>query len=205
MGTWVRLFFVLGSNVSFMMTVSMMRRGAITCKSDALSEAQLALFLGVLAMAWWLTNLVLPVPPEAIGLFLSLPERSPSIRVPIGYVSPFVERVPIVLRWCWGDRHIVNGFLRCEAVMSTNIYVGNLPFDVTEEAVRDLFSPYGMVEAVKLIADRDTGRLRGFGFVEMSNGGQEAITALNDTELGGRRITVNPAKPRQERSAPRRW
>jgi cold-inducible RNA-binding protein len=89
--------------------------------------------------------------------------------------------------------------------MSTNIYVGNLPFDVTEEAVRDLFSPYGMVEAVKLIADRDTGRLRGFGFVEMSNGGQEAITALNDTELGGRRITVNPAKPRQERSAPRRW
>jgi RNA recognition motif-containing protein len=89
--------------------------------------------------------------------------------------------------------------------MSTNIYIGNLPFDVTEEAVRELFSPFGMVEAVKLITDRDTGRPRGFGFVEMSNGGQEAITALNETELGGRRITVNPAKPRQERSAPRRW
>jgi RNA recognition motif-containing protein len=89
--------------------------------------------------------------------------------------------------------------------MSTNIYIGNLPFDVTEDAVRDLFSPFGMVEAVKLITDRDTGRPRGFGFVEMSNGGQEAITALNETELGGRRITVNPAKPRQERSAPRRW
>jgi len=89
--------------------------------------------------------------------------------------------------------------------MSTNIYVGNLPFDVTEDSIRDLFSPYGMVDAVKLITDRDTGRPRGFGFVEMSNGGQEAIAALNDTELGGRRITVNPAKPRQERSAPRRW
>lgn len=89
--------------------------------------------------------------------------------------------------------------------MSTNIYIGNLPFDVTEEAVRDLFSPFGMVEAVKLITDRDTGRPRGFGFIEMSNGGQEAIAALNETDLGGRRITVNPARPRQERSAPRRW
>ena len=89
--------------------------------------------------------------------------------------------------------------------MSTNIYVGNLPFSVTEEAIHDLFSPFGMVDAVKLITDRDTGRPRGFGFVEMSSGGEEAIAALNNTELDGRRITVNPAKPRQERSAPRRW
>ena len=89
--------------------------------------------------------------------------------------------------------------------MSTNIYVGNLPFSVTEEAIHDLFSPFGMIEAVKLITDRDTGRPRGFGFVEMSSGGEEAIAALNNTELDGRRITVNPAKPRQERSAPRRW
>ena len=89
--------------------------------------------------------------------------------------------------------------------MSTNIYVGNLPFDVTEETIRDLFSPFGDVETVKLITDRDTGRLRGFGFVEMANGGQEAIAALNETELNGRRITVNPAKPQQERPARRRW
>jgi RNA recognition motif-containing protein len=89
--------------------------------------------------------------------------------------------------------------------MSTNIYVGNLPFDVTEETIRDLFSSYGVVETVKLITDRDTGRLRGFGFVEMSNGAQEAIAALNETELGGRRLTVNPAKPQQERPARRRW
>jgi len=89
--------------------------------------------------------------------------------------------------------------------VSTNIYVGNLPFDVTEETIRDLFSPFGAVETVKLITDRDTGRLRGFGFVEMSSGGQEAIAALNEKELNGRRITVNPAKPQQERPARRRW
>jgi RNA recognition motif-containing protein len=89
--------------------------------------------------------------------------------------------------------------------VSTNIYVGNLPFDVTEDTIRDLFSPFGDVETVKLITDRDTGRLRGFGFVEMANGGQEAIAALNETELNGRRITVNPAKPQQERPARRRW
>jgi cold-inducible RNA-binding protein len=89
--------------------------------------------------------------------------------------------------------------------VSTNIYVGNLPFDVTEDTIRDLFSPFGVVETVKLITDRDTGRLRGFGFVEMADGGQEAIAALNETELNGRRITVNPAKPQQERPARRRW
>ncbi len=90
--------------------------------------------------------------------------------------------------------------------MSTNIYVGNLPFSATPEEVRDLFSAYGTVESVNLITDRETGRLRGFGFVEMSTGGDEAITALNQTELGGRSLTVNLAKPRQERAPQsRRW
>ena len=87
--------------------------------------------------------------------------------------------------------------------MSTNIYVGNLPFSTTVEEVRDLFDPYGTVESVNLITDRETGRLRGFGFVEMSSGAEEAIAALNQSELGGRRLTVNPAKPREERP-PRR-
>jgi RNA recognition motif-containing protein len=87
--------------------------------------------------------------------------------------------------------------------MSTNIYVGNLPFTATVEEVRDLFDNYGTVESVNLITDRETGRLRGFGFVEMSSGAEEAIAALNQTELGGRRLTVNPAKPREERP-PRR-
>ena len=77
----------------------------------------------------------------------------------------------------------------------TNIYVGNLPFSTSEDEVRNLFSAYGAVDNVSLISDRETGRLRGFGFVEMSSGGDEAIAALNQTELGGRRLVVNLAKP----------
>ncbi len=88
--------------------------------------------------------------------------------------------------------------------MSTNIYVGNLPFSATAEEIRDLFSAYGTVESVKLITDRETGRLRGFGFVEMESGAEEAIAALDQKDLGGRRITVNPARPREERR-PNRW
>ncbi len=86
----------------------------------------------------------------------------------------------------------------------TNIYIGNLPFSTTEEEVRNMFSAYGAVDNVSLITDRETGRLRGFGFVEMSSGADEAIAALNQTELGGRRLVVNLAKPREERR-PRRW
>lgn len=90
--------------------------------------------------------------------------------------------------------------------MATNIYVGNLPFSTSTEEIHDLFSDYGTVESVKLITDRETGRLRGFGFVEMSSGGEEAITALNQHELNGRQLTVTLAKPRQEQERrPRRW
>ena len=88
--------------------------------------------------------------------------------------------------------------------MSTNIYVGNLAFTTDADEIRDLFSAYGEVESVNLITDRDTGRLRGFGFIEMSSGGNEAIEALNQKEVGGRTLTVNLAKPRKERS-PRRY
>ena len=83
--------------------------------------------------------------------------------------------------------------------MSTNIYVGNLPFSATDEDIRDLFSAYGTVESVNLITDRETGRLRGFGFVEMASGGNEAIAALHEKDLDGRKLTVNLAKPREER------
>lgn len=90
--------------------------------------------------------------------------------------------------------------------MSTNIYVGNLPFTATEDQVQDLFGAYGMVERVNLITDRDTGRLKGFGFVEMSSGAQEAMSSLNQSELDGRTLTVNPARPREERPRQsRRW
>jgi RNA recognition motif-containing protein len=88
--------------------------------------------------------------------------------------------------------------------MSTNLYVGNLPFSATEESIRDLFSIYGTVESVKLITDRETGRLRGFGFVEMVSGANEAIAALHEKDHGGRNLTVNHAKPREQRQ-PRRW
>jgi RNA recognition motif-containing protein len=90
--------------------------------------------------------------------------------------------------------------------MSTNIYVGNLPFSATEDEIRDLFGAYGSVTSVNLITDRETGRPRGFGFVEMDNGGEEAIEALNQTDLGGRSLNVNVAKPRDSRPARQpRW
>ena len=90
--------------------------------------------------------------------------------------------------------------------MSTSIYVGNLPFSATEDEIHELFSAYGTVERVNLIMDRETGRLRGFGFVEMASGANEAIAALDQRELGGRTLTVNEARPREERSErPRRW
>jgi RNA recognition motif-containing protein len=88
--------------------------------------------------------------------------------------------------------------------MSTNIYVGNLPISATADAIEALFRPYGVVDNVKLITDRDTGQLRGFGFVEMASGGNEAIAALNEHAFEGRNLTVNLAKPREERR-PRRW
>lgn len=88
--------------------------------------------------------------------------------------------------------------------MSTNIYVGNLPFSATSEAIQELFTTYGVVESVNLIKDRETGRLRGFGFVEMTSGATEAIAALDDKDLDGRHLRVNLAKPREERR-PSRW
>ncbi len=79
------------------------------------------------------------------------------------------------------------------------IYVGNLPFSATEDEVRDLFSEYGTVASVNLITDRDTGRPRGFGFVEMENGADEAIQALHQADMGGRSLNVNEARPREPR------
>lgn len=83
--------------------------------------------------------------------------------------------------------------------MSKKIYVGNLPFSASEDQVRDLFSSHGEVTSVALITDRETGRPRGFGFVEMDSGAEKAIEALNGTEMDGRTLNVNEAKPRQDR------
>jgi RNA recognition motif-containing protein len=83
-----------------------------------------------------------------------------------------------------------------------NIYVGNLSYGATEDAVRALFETHGTVQRVNIVTDRDTGQLRGFGFVEMSNDGEgeKAIAALNGTELDGRALSVNEARPKVERS-----
>lgn len=85
-----------------------------------------------------------------------------------------------------------------------NIYVGNLPWSATEDDVEALFAPFGEVDSVRLISDRETGRARGFGFVEMADdAASEAIQALDGTEMGGRTLRINEAKPREPR--PRRW
>src|SRR5690349_13787045 len=84
--------------------------------------------------------------------------------------------------------------------MSTkNLYVGNLPFTTTQADLEQLFGQYGTVTKAQVISDRETGRSRGFGFVEMSSGADEAIAAMNGAEYQGRRLTVNEAKPREER------
>ena len=82
-----------------------------------------------------------------------------------------------------------------------NIFVGNLSFNTKEDEVRQLFEPFGQVDRVSILTDRDTGRSRGFGFVEMSNNedGEKAITALNGSQLGGRTINVNEARPKTDR------
>lgn len=87
--------------------------------------------------------------------------------------------------------------------MSKNIYVGNLPWSATEDEIRDAFSQFGEVTRVSLVNDQETGRFRGFGFVEMDSGGDEAITALDGSDFGGRALKVNEARPRQPR--PKRW
>ena len=84
--------------------------------------------------------------------------------------------------------------------MGKKLYVGNLSYDVDSSALEQLFSPHGTVESAQVITDRETGRSRGFGFVEMSQGGEAAIAALNGTQHEGRTLTVNEAKPREERS-----
>lgn len=82
-----------------------------------------------------------------------------------------------------------------------NIYVGNLSFDATEDQVRSMFEAYGPVDRVSIVTDRDTGQPRGFAFVEMSDDDSagKAMEALNGTNLGGRNLTVNEARPKTDR------
>ena len=82
-----------------------------------------------------------------------------------------------------------------------NIFVGNLDFNTSEDELRKLFESHGQVDRVSIMTDRDTGRSRGFGFVEMTSAedGEKAIAALNGTQVGGRTLNVNEARPKAER------
>ena len=86
--------------------------------------------------------------------------------------------------------------------MGKKLYVGNLSFDTTDSTLQEMFSAHGTVDSAQIIQDRDTGRSKGFGFVEMEddNAANDAIKGLNDTQHEGRPLTVNEAKPREERS-----
>jgi cold-inducible RNA-binding protein len=83
-----------------------------------------------------------------------------------------------------------------------NIFVGNLSFNTNEDELRQMFEAYGQVDRVSIMTDRDTGRSRGFGFVEMASNeeGEKAITALNGSQVGGRALNVNEARPKTERA-----
>lgn len=87
-----------------------------------------------------------------------------------------------------------------------NIYIGNLPYQTSEDDLRDLFSTHGEVSSVNIITDRDSGRSKGFGFVEMPDKAQaeSAINAINQTDLNGRSVRVNEARPRNDNRGGRR-
>ena len=88
----------------------------------------------------------------------------------------------------------------------TKLYVGNLPFNATEDAIRTLFSAHGTVEKISLITDRETGRPRGFGFVEMSNSdASRAQQALNGKDFDGRALKINEAQDRPRTGGPSRY
>jgi cold-inducible RNA-binding protein len=86
-------------------------------------------------------------------------------------------------------------------MVGKKLYVGNLPYNTSSSDLEQMFSPYGQVQSAQVIEDRETGRSKGFGFVEMGSDkdAQAAITALNGQDHGGRPLTVNEAKPREDR------
>src|SRR6516162_10530026 len=88
--------------------------------------------------------------------------------------------------------------------MSKSLYVGNLPFGTTADELRETFAQFGTVSRAQVVADRETGRSRGFGFVEMADGAEEAIANLDGALFQGRNLKVNEARPREERPAGRR-
>jgi RNA recognition motif-containing protein len=93
------------------------------------------------------------------------------------------------------------GFSHGEKTVGLKLYVGNLSYDVNNASLEEMFTPFGAVRSAQVIQDRDTGRSKGFGFVEMAddNAARAAMTGLNGKEMGGRALAVNEAKPREDR------
>jgi RNA recognition motif-containing protein len=108
-------------------------------------------------------------------------------------LAPALNLSPLVERLIGG---VVNGV----RVSVMNIYVGNLSYGMSEDELRDAFGAFGAVSSVKILMDRETGRSRGFGFVEMPNQGEAetAIAQLNGKDLGGRALRINEARPREQ-------
>ena len=86
-----------------------------------------------------------------------------------------------------------------ECILTKKLYVGNLPYDATADELREAFSAFGRVLSATIATDRETGQSRGFGFVELVEGAEEAIQGLNQARFGNRNLTVNEAKPREDR------
>ena len=95
--------------------------------------------------------------------------------------------------------HLRLSFSRHRCFLIKKLYVGNLAFGTTADDLTNLFGQYGPVTSAQIVTDRETGRSRGFAFVEMSDGGDAAIQATNESEFQGRNLTVNEAKPREDR------
>lgn len=110
----------------------------------------------------------------------------------------------LLARWlvCWPHVSVHYRSTHRSAREAMRIYVGNLPYSVTEDVLRDVFGQFGELSGTEVIKDKFSGQSKGFGFVEMPNASEasDAIKALHDTELQGRKLTVNEARPRPERS-----
>jgi cold-inducible RNA-binding protein len=127
-------------------------------------------------------------------------------RYPVRFPLPTSQDLLYSPRDCepWQNSFLFAGVgapVRGERGNLKNIFVGNLSFNTVEDELRQLFQTYGQVDRVSILTDRETGRSRGFAFVEMANAeeGEKAIAALNGTDVGGRTINVNEARPKAER------
>jgi len=122
----------------------------------------------------------------------------PFFLVPVPFsLPPFFSSISQMFLSCYGSDFDITE----RGIAMKNLYVGNLPHSTTEAELRNIFETHGAVEKITLVTDRDTGRSCGFGFVEMTNASEaeKAMAALNGSDVGGRTLTINEAKPKSDR------